>query len=166
VLSMTVSPRVNLRFGMKAVLIPSLLLIVAGLAILGRAPADGHYFTDVFPALLLLGIGGGLAFPALVGLGMSDAKPADSGLASGINNTTQQVGGALGLAVLATLAASRTSSAQAAGAQQADALTAGYHVAFLTASGIVALGVVLALFVLRSPASIAKVTPVLEECQV
>jgi EmrB/QacA subfamily drug resistance transporter len=156
VLSMSVSPRVNMRFGMKAVLIPSLLFIVAGLALLGRAPADGHYFTDVFPALLLLGIGGGLAFPALVGLGMSGAKPEDSGLASGINNTTQQVGGALGLAVLATLAASRTSSAQAAGAHQADALTAGYHVAFMTASGIVALGVILAMIVLRTPAAIAK----------
>jgi EmrB/QacA subfamily drug resistance transporter len=155
VLSMSVSPRLNMRFGMKKVLVPSLLFIVAGLAVLGRAPADGHYFSDVFPALLLLGIGGGLAFPALVGLGMSGAGPADSGLASGINNTTQQVGGALGLAVLATLAASRTSTAQAAGARQVDALTAGYHVAFLTASGIVALGVILALIVLRCPVAIA-----------
>jgi EmrB/QacA subfamily drug resistance transporter len=151
ILSMTVSPRVIMRFGMKATLIPALLCIVAGLALLGRAPVDGTYVADVLPALLLLGTGGGLAFPALVGLAMSGAAPEDSGLASGINNTTQQVGGALGLAVLASLAAGRTQGETAAGLQQVDALTSGYHLAFFTASGIVLAGVVLAFFILRNP---------------
>ncbi|WP_405793805.1 MFS transporter [Streptomyces sp. NBC_01506] len=149
--SLIVSPRLNMRFGMKAVLIPSLASIAVGLALLGRAPVDGQYVIDVLPALLLLGTGGGLAFPALVQLAMSGARPEDSGLASGINNTMQQVGGALGLAVLATLAASGTRNAAEDGQDTAASLVSGYHLAFGVASGIVAAGLVVAVIVLRKP---------------
>ena len=90
---------------------PALASIAAGLALLSRVPVDGSYVADLLPAMLLLGIGGGLAFPALMTLAMSGATPEDSGLASGLVNTTQQVGGALGLAILATVAANRTGGA-------------------------------------------------------
>jgi EmrB/QacA subfamily drug resistance transporter len=150
VLSVAVSPRVNTRFGERSVVVVSMCSIAAGLALLGQAPVGGHYFTDVMPALILLGIGGGLAFPALVSLAMSGATPADSGLASGIVNTIQQVGGALGLAILATLATARSDQLTARHQSAAAALTSGYHLAFLTASGIVVAGVILTLVVLRS----------------
>ncbi|WP_323180444.1 MFS transporter [Streptomyces sp. NBC_00102] len=157
--SLIVSPRLNMRFGMKAVLLPSLASIAIGLALLGRAPVGGQYVSDVLPALLLLGIGGGLAFPALVQLAMSGARPEDSGLASGINNTMQQVGGALGLAVLATLAASRTRSAAADGQDTAASLVSGYHLAFAVASGIVVAGLVVGALVLRKPPAPAAAAP-------
>ncbi|WP_406316134.1 DHA2 family efflux MFS transporter permease subunit [Streptosporangium sp. NBC_01639] len=149
-LSLSASPRLNTRFGERAVLVPSLVCIIAGLALLARAPADGHYLTDVLPALVLLGIGGGLAFPALVTLAMSGATPSDSGLASGVVNVTQQVGGSIGLAVLATLATSRTNDLLADQKGTAEALIGGYHLAFATASAVVAIGAVLALILLRT----------------
>lgn len=147
ILSMAVSPKLNTRFGARNVLAPALLIIAAGLVILlTRTPVDGNYVTDVLPAFVLLGIGGGLGFPALVTVAMSGADPQDSGLASGIVNTTQQVGGALGLAVLASLAASRTG---ATGATNKAALTSGYHLAFGVAAALVGIGAVLALVILR-----------------
>ncbi|HEX4215189.1 MAG TPA: MFS transporter [Candidatus Dormibacteraeota bacterium] len=102
VVSFRVSAQVNTRFGARPVLIVGLVMVTAGLAVFGRGPADG-YLVNVLPSMLLLGIGGGLTFPAVVSLGMSGATADDSGLASGLVNTTQQVGGSLGLAVLATL---------------------------------------------------------------
>jgi MFS family permease len=104
-----------------------------------------HYVTDVLPVLLLLGAGVGSTFPALMTLAMADAKPQDAGLASGLVNTSAQVGGALGLAVLATSAATHTSSLTKAGRPLADALTGGYHVAFLIAAGLVGLAVAISL---------------------
>src|SRR3954452_20192260 len=103
-LSLGASARLITRFGARATLVPALLLIAAGLALFRGAPLDADYLTDLLPVMLLLGIGGRLAFPALMTLAMSGATEEDSGLASGLVNTTQQVGGALGLAVLATLA--------------------------------------------------------------
>jgi EmrB/QacA subfamily drug resistance transporter len=149
-LSVGLSPRLNARFGERAVLLPSLVLIGAGLALLARVPVDGHYLTDVLPAFLLLGVGGGLAFPALVGLAMSGATATNAGLASGLVNTTQQVGGALGLAILATLAAARTDAALAHGASGTVALTAGYDAGFALAAVLVAIGAVVAAAVLRA----------------
>jgi EmrB/QacA subfamily drug resistance transporter len=148
-LSIELSPAVNARFGERAVLIPSLLSISAGLGLLARVPADGHYVADVLPALLLLGAGGGLAFPALVGLAMSGATATNAGLASGLVNTTQQIGGALGLAVLATLAGARTDAALADGASSAAALTAGYDAGFALAAVLVVAAAALAAVVLR-----------------
>jgi EmrB/QacA subfamily drug resistance transporter len=140
-LSVGVSARAITRFGARATLVPALLLIAAGLALFREAPLDATYVTDLLPVMLLLGIGGGLAFPALMTLAMSGATPEDSGLASGLVNTTQQVGGALGLALLATFATTRTDDLRAAGTSPDAALLGGYHLAF----GIAALLVLAAL---------------------
>jgi MFS family permease len=149
VLSVGFSARLNGRFGPRAVLLPALAAIAAGLVLLARAPVDGHYIVDLLPAMLLLGIGGGLTFPALMTLAMSGVAPEDSGLASGLVNTTQQVGGALGLAVLATVASERTG-----GATGADALVSGYHLAFAVAAGFVlAAGAVAAVVLRAQPAT-------------
>ena len=107
-LSLGFSARLNGRFGPRAVLLAALASIAAGLALLSQVPVDGRYVVDLLPAMVLLGVGGGLAFPALMTLAMSSVRPEDSGLASGLVNTTQQVGGAFGLAILASVAESRT----------------------------------------------------------
>jgi EmrB/QacA subfamily drug resistance transporter len=160
-LSLGVSARVNTRFGERPVLIAALVLVAAGLTLLTRAPVDGTYLTDVFPSMVLLGVGAGLAFPASMTLAMSDATKDDSGVASGLVNTTQQVGGALGLAVLATLATSRTNGLIADGTAPVEAMTSGFRLAFGVAAGLVAVGVVLATVVLRQPRPAEQeVTPV------
>ena len=133
-------------------LIPALMAVSLGLAFFARLPVDGSYVIDLLPAMILLGVGAGLAFPALMTLAMSDATPEDSGLASGLVNTTQQVGGALGVSVLATIAAERT-----AGGAGAAALVDGYQVAFLVAAGLAAAAAVVALVVLRTPRERAEV---------
>jgi EmrB/QacA subfamily drug resistance transporter len=132
-----VSARLILRFGARATLLPGLVSVAIGLVLFQRAPVDADYLTDLFPSMLLLGVGGGLAFPSLMTLAMSGATPADSGLASGLVNTTQQVGGALGLAVLATLSTTRSGDLLADGASSASALTSGYHLAFAIGAGLV-----------------------------
>ncbi|MGH2602290.1 MAG: DHA2 family efflux MFS transporter permease subunit, partial [Dehalococcoidia bacterium] len=137
------------RHGARTVLLPGLALVAAGLAVFARAPVDGRYVIDVLPAMLLLGVGAGLAFPAMMTLAMSDAKAGDSGLASGLVNTTQQVGGALGLAVLATLSTARTNSLLAGGEPAVSALTSGYRLAFGIGAVLVGLALVLAVTVLR-----------------
>jgi EmrB/QacA subfamily drug resistance transporter len=144
VLSLGFSARLNARFGPRNVLLPALVSMAAGLFLLSRVPVDGHYVADLLPAMVLLGIGGGLSFPALMTLAMSAAKPEDSGLASGLVNTTQQVGGALGLAILATVAENRTGSATSAAA-----LVDGYGAAFTVASGLVVAALLVAVVVLR-----------------
>jgi EmrB/QacA subfamily drug resistance transporter len=136
-LSAGVSARLILRFGARATLLPGLVSVAIGLALFQRAPVDADYLTDLFPVMLLLGVGGGLAFPSLMTLAMSGATPADSGLASGLVNTTQQVGGALGLAVLATLSTTRSGDLLADGTSTASALTSGYHLAFAIGAGLV-----------------------------
>jgi EmrB/QacA subfamily drug resistance transporter len=150
VLSLGFSARLITRLGARAVLLPGLVAIVAGLVLLTGAPVGGNYVTDLLPALVLLGVGAGIAFPALVTLAMSGATPADSGLASGLVNTTQQVGGALGLAVLATLSTSRSNHLLADGDSAASALTGGYHLAFAIGAGLVIAAIVVAALVLRS----------------
>jgi EmrB/QacA subfamily drug resistance transporter len=116
----------------RQALIPGLVLIAAALLLLTRAPADGNYFLHVLPAMLLLGVGAGLAMPAVMSKAMSGATAEDSGLASGLVNTTQQVGAAVGLAVLSTLAASRVT----AELPTAEELTSGFHLAFGAGAGI------------------------------
>ncbi|MPZ79927.1 MAG: DHA2 family efflux MFS transporter permease subunit [Actinophytocola sp.] len=150
-LSLGASARVNARFGERNVLIGALLLVLAGLLLFTRAPVDGSYLTDILPSTVLMGVGAGLGFPALMTLAMSGATEDDSGLASGLVNTTQQVGGALGLAVLATLSTSRTNGLLAAGESPVEALTSGYRLAFGVGAALVAVGVVLAVVVLRRP---------------
>jgi sugar phosphate permease len=126
--------------------------VAAGLALLTRVPLDGEYLIDVLPPMVLIGVGAGLSFPAVVTLAMSGATESDSGLASGLVNTTQQIGGALGLAVLATLATSHTEALRADGESAAAALTGGYQLAFAIAAGLVAVAVLLAATVLRNQA--------------
>ena len=150
-LSVAVSPQLIVRFGGKATLLPGLALMVAGLAWFQRAPVEATYLTDLFPAMLLLGLGAGLSFPALMTLAMSGATPEDSGLASGLINTTQQVGGALGLAVLATLSTTRTDTLLGRGETTVEALTDGYRLAFAIAAGLVLVGFAVAATTLRSP---------------
>jgi EmrB/QacA subfamily drug resistance transporter len=137
------------RFGARPVTVTGLLLIVAGLLEFTQAPVDGRYATHVLPVMVLMGIGAGLAFPALMTLAMSGATGEDAGLASGLVNTTAQVGAALGLAVLATFSAARTNSLVGAGKSTPVALTGGYHAAFWIAAGLVALAVAVALLVVR-----------------
>ena len=120
-----------------------------GLLLFARAPVDGTWVTDVLPVMLLLGTGAGLAFPALMTLAMSGATPSDAGLASGLVNTTVQVGGAIGLAVLATLATERTDALRADGESAAAALNSGYHLAFLIGALAIGGAIVVALRVLR-----------------
>lgn len=157
VFSLGVSARVNARFGTERVLRPSLVLLVLGLLMLARLPVDGQYLTDVLPVMLVLGIGGGLALPALMTLGMSGATEEDSGIVSGLLNTTQQVGGALGLSVLATLAAARTEGSLADGASDPAALTEGFHLAWTVGAGFVFAALLVAVTVLpRGPRTAAR----------
>ena len=137
------------RFGARSVMIVGLAFTTAGLLLFTQAPVDANYLTHVFPVMLLLGVGAGTSFPALVTLAMADATPADAGLASGLVNTTAQVGGALGLAVLATTAASRTGDLEAAGRASAEALNGGYHLAYLIGAGLLLTALAVATFVLK-----------------
>ncbi|HET8952400.1 MAG TPA: DHA2 family efflux MFS transporter permease subunit [Solirubrobacteraceae bacterium] len=164
-LSLRYAGPLQMRFGPRALIVPSLVSILAGLLLFARAPVDGDYVTDVLPVTVLLGLGAGVAAPALMSLAMSTATPSDSGLASGLINTTVQVGGALGLAVLATLAGDRTEGLLAGGASEASALTSGFHLALLVGALLTAIAIPVAAAVLRPvrPAPAAEPEPVVTE---
>src|SRR3954470_15433451 len=129
-LSVRYSERLVTRFGAYRVLLTGLALIGAALAGLAIAPLHANYLTDIFPPAALLGIGAGLCFPPMMGLAMSGVAPSDAGLASGLVNTTAQVGGAIGLAVLSTVSNGRAATLRASGHGASDALLGGYHAAF------------------------------------
>ncbi|WP_433433898.1 MFS transporter [Nonomuraea sp. CA-141351] len=148
-LSLRYSERLVTRFGARATLLGGLVLIAAGLALFARVPVGGSYLVDVLPATLLLAVGISGAFPALAALAMSGATREDAGLASGLVNTTTQVGAAMGLAVLATLSATRTGQLAAEGRPEAEALTGGYQLAFLIGTALVAVSIAIALTVLK-----------------
>jgi EmrB/QacA subfamily drug resistance transporter len=137
------------RFGARRTLLPGLVLIAVGLLLFTQAPVDGSYVQDVLPVMLVLGFGIGVCFPSLMSLAMSGATQQDAGLASGLVNTTAQVGGALGLAVLATVSATRSDDLIASGESTASALTSGYHLAFVIGAVLVSAAVVVALTVLQ-----------------
>jgi len=160
-LSVAVTPRLLTRFGPKRTLLPGLAMALAGLLLFARVPVDGSYWTDLFPAFLLLGLGAGTSFMPLITLAMSEVPKADAGLGSGLINAAQQMSAAIGVAALGTVAASRTSDLLAAGHSQPSALTDGFHLSFAIAAGCVAVGIVLALAILRSPAPQAE--PPIEE---
>ncbi|WP_321787545.1 DHA2 family efflux MFS transporter permease subunit [Burkholderia pyrrocinia] len=128
--SLGLSARIVMRFGIRGPIAAGLLIAACGLALFSRAPVDGGFIWHVLPGMTLLGIGAGVAFNPMLLAAMSDVDPADSGLASGIVNTAFMMGGALGLAVLASLAAARTDALAAAQAAPLDALNGGYHAAF------------------------------------
>jgi MFS family permease len=153
--SLGVSPRLNMRFGPRAVLLPGLGLGAAGLALFTQTPVRASYAPDLLPSMILVGVGAGLTFPALMTLAMSGAHPADAGLASGLVNTTQQVGGALGLAVLATLSSAHTATLARQGRPSNIALTSGYHVAWAIGTGLLIAAIAAALTVLRPAAAAA-----------
>ena len=140
--SLGLSARIVLRFGIRGPLSVGLGLAVAGLALFARAPVAGDYATHVLPSMLLLGLGAGMAFNPLLLAAMSGVEPEDSGLASGVVNTAFMMGGALGLAVLASVAAARTGAVQGA-ASMAEALNAGYRAAFAIGAGFVAVACIL-----------------------
>lgn len=148
--SLGLSARLIARFGERAVLLTGLVLLIGMLGLLVRLPVHASYAVDLLP-VMLLAAGFGLALPALTALGMSGAKEADAGLASGLFNTTQQIGMALGIAVLSTLAAARTESLTAAGRPVAEALTGGYHLAFAVGAALLVAAFGIAFTLLRKP---------------
>ncbi len=152
ILSLGLSARLGMRFGPRNVLIAGLLGIGAGLVLMTQVPVDGDYVANLLPAMVLLGAGAGLSFPAIMTLSMSDATPEDSGLLSGLVNTMQQVGAAVGLAILATLSTTRTERLLGDGVAEPSALVDGYTLAFTVAAVLVAAAVVLSVVVLKSPA--------------
>jgi MFS family permease len=146
-ISLGLSDKLVLRFGIKAPLVTGLSLFAVGILLFARAPVDGNFAVDVLPSMLLQGFGAGIAFNPLLLAAMSDVAPQESGLASGVVNTAFMMGGALGLAILASLAASRTDTLLGSGDGPLAALNGGYHVAFLVgalfAIAAAALGTVL-----------------------
>jgi EmrB/QacA subfamily drug resistance transporter len=162
VMSFRFTGQLNLRFGPQATLLPAMAFIVAGLLLLARTPVDANYVVDLLPPMILIGLGAGLGFPSLMTLAMSGATPSDSGLASGLVNTSVQVGGAVGLAVLATFATERTEGLVADGDSLASALNSGYHLAYLIGAGLVLGAIAIAATVLRSPAPEGVAEPVAE----
>ena len=155
-LMMGLSARSIGRFGAYRVLLAGLVLISGGMALLSRAPAHGSYVTDVLPPMLLLAAGFAAAMPPLTQLAMSGAREEDAGLASGLFNTTQVVGGSLGLAVLSTLAASRTDGLLGHGAELVPATAEGYRLAFRVATAVALAALALAAATLRTRKSIRK----------
>jgi EmrB/QacA subfamily drug resistance transporter len=147
--SLGISAKLVMRFGIKRPLATGLLLAAAGLALFARAPVGGHFATDVLPSMILLGFGAGIAFNPVLLAAMNDVDQRDAGLASGIVNTSFMMGGALGLAVLASLAATRTSHLVASGHGRLEALDSGYHLAFLIGTGFALLAVLLGAALLR-----------------
>ncbi len=148
--SLGLSAKLVMRFGIRGPLATGLLMAALGLALFARAPVDGGFTADVLPGMLLLGLGAGIAFNPMLLAAMSDVEPSQSGLASGVVNTAFMMGGALGLAVLASLAAARTAALAGAGAAPVAALAGGYRVTFLAGAVIAAVAAALAAALVRS----------------
>ncbi len=149
-LSLRYAERIIMGIGPKAALITGLVFATGALALFTRTSVEGDYWTEVFPVMVLLGVGAGVSFPALMTLAMSGATPSDSGLASGLVNTTTQVGGAIGLAVLATLASQHSDNLIADGTSRDAALNSGYHLAYLIGAVLMGVAVAVAATVVES----------------
>jgi EmrB/QacA subfamily drug resistance transporter len=161
-LSLRWSSRLIGRFGARRVVVAGLALVAAGLAVFARVPVHGHYLLDVLPPMVLLGVGAGMAFPALAALGMADATPDDAGLASGVFSTTAQVGSALGLAALATLSAGRHTTLRHSGLSDVVAQAGGYRLALLVAAALVTAALAVTLIVARPRRTVASEPEVAE----
>jgi len=148
--SIGLSARLVMRYGFRKPLATGLLLAATGLLLFVRAPVDGTFLVDVLPSMILLGVGAGMAFNPVLLAAMSDVEPSESGLASGLVNTSFMMGGALGLAVLASIAASRTHNLRLDGAAEISALTGGYHAAFLVGAVFAATAAVIGGTLLRA----------------
>jgi EmrB/QacA subfamily drug resistance transporter len=164
--SLFLSDRLVIRYGVKVPIVAGLTLMVASLLLFARAPVDGSFVLDVLPATLLIGIGAGIAFNPILLAAMSDVAPSESGLASGVVNTAFMMGGALGLAILASLADSRSDTLLAAGDSSLAALNGGYHLAFLVGAAFATAAAAVAVIFLRSrvaaPAQSAEQVPAIE----
>jgi EmrB/QacA subfamily drug resistance transporter len=150
-MSLFVAPRVTARFGARPVLLAGLGVLAAGLLLLVRTPVDPRYAVDVLPSLIIMGLGIGVVIPAIIMLAMAGAEPKETGLVSGLTNTAQQAGAALGLAVLAVVAARVTDASLASGAAEVAALRDGYSRAYLTAAGFSLGALLVGALVLRRP---------------
>jgi EmrB/QacA subfamily drug resistance transporter len=149
VFSLGLSAKLVMQFGIRAPLGVGLGLAAAGLLLFARAPVDGTFVVDVLPSMMLLGFGAGMAFNPVLLAAMGDVPQEEAGLASGVVNTAFMMGGALGLAVLASLAASRTESLSGSGSSELEALTGGYHIAFLVGAIFAAGAAAMGAFLLR-----------------
>jgi MFS family permease len=147
--SIALSDRLVMRFGVKPPIVGGLSCFAIGLLWFARAPADGSFVVDVLPGMIVMGIGGGITFNPLLLAAMGDVAPTESGLASGIVNTAFMMGGALGLAVLVSVADSRTESLRDSGDGLLAALTGGYNAAFLAAAAFAVTGALGALLLRR-----------------
>jgi EmrB/QacA subfamily drug resistance transporter len=165
VLSLGLSAKLVLRFGIRMPLAAGLLLAAGGLALFARAPVDGSFAIDVLPSMVLLGLGAGMALNPVLLAATSDVEPSDAGLASGMVNTSFMMGGALGLAVLASLAASQSETLLASGDDPLAALTGGYHAAFLVGAVFAAAAAVLSAVLLRGSGTAAEPRGVEEEAE-
>jgi EmrB/QacA subfamily drug resistance transporter len=153
VMSMGISARSVDRFGAVNTLVVGLLGIMGGLVLLATAGVHASYFPALFVAFLLLGLGAGASFLPLLTIGMSDAPARDAGLASGIVNVSVQLFGAIGLATLGTIATDHAKALTASGHSLANALTGGYHLAYIVAAACVAVGILASFLLLRPPTS-------------
>jgi len=161
--SLRLSAELINKFGPLAILVSGQVVIAVALAMLGLGPTNAGYATYLLVPLALLGLGGGLSFPSLTIIAMSETSPSDAGLGSGLLNTSGQVGGALGLAVLATLAGARTLNMVKDGASTAAALAGGYHLAWLVGAGVIVITLALAMSVLRAGSAIEEQMPLDED---
>ncbi len=156
VFSLGISAKLVMRFGIRRPLALGLLLAAAGLLLFARAPVGGHFLIDILPGMVLLGLGAGIALNPVLLAAMSDVSASESGLASGVVNTAFMMGGALGLAILASLAASRSEGLLASGREQLAALAGGYQSAFLAGACFAALGALLGAVLLRTDTAAAE----------
>ena len=164
-LSIGLTARLIMRFGARTVLLAGFGLISVALVLAARGPVSADYLRDLFPVLALLGIGGGLAFPSLGVVAMAGATPSDAGLASGLLNTTGQVGAALGLAVLATVSTNRTGELIAQGQSPVAALSGGYHIAWAIGAVLAIASVVIAATFLKSETPVTSEMPIEDEAE-
>ena len=148
--SLGLSAKLVMRFGIKPPLVGGLLFMAAGLLLFARMPVDGSFVVDFLPPGILLAIGAGMGFNPLLLAAMGDVEQSEAGLASGVVNTSFMMGGALGLAILASLSASRTEDLRAAGEDTATALTGGYHWAFVAGAVFAVAGAVLSGLLIRA----------------
>jgi EmrB/QacA subfamily drug resistance transporter len=161
--SLLLSDKLVMRFGIKPPLLVGLGCYLVALLLFSRAPVDGNYFIDVLPGMLVLGLGGGITFNPILLAAMSGVQPSEAGLASGVVNTSFMFGGALGLAVLASAAASRSASLANAGHSTLEALNGGYHLAFLIGAAFAVAAMVVAATLIRAEAPAAMhATPAIE----
>jgi EmrB/QacA subfamily drug resistance transporter len=156
ILSVRYTERLVTRFGARTMQFPGLALIGLGLLLFAQAPVSGGYALHVLPSMVLLGLGAGMSFPALMTIAMSGVEPTEAGLASGLVNTAAQVGGALGLAVLATLSTTRSAELVKSGLPAPEALTRGYHLAFYIGVALVLVAIAVAAVVVKPGASAAQ----------